>query len=295
METHIEHLYKSYRRKQVLNDINLDIGTGMYGLLGENGAGKSTLLKILATVLGKSKGTITMNQIPIEHVTQIRNIIGYMPQEFSFYPSYTVLEIMAYFSALSCVSITKEDIEHILDELHLLQEKNKKVKSLSGGMKRRLGIAVAILSSPQLLLIDEPTAGLDPQERMNFKNMLVKLAKDRTVLFSTHIISDIEDTCEQLCILHHGTIIYKGEQSALVERMEGSVWEYTDSLETIEAFETQRTDIKIISRKTVHPGCTIRYISREATSGQNVSGSLPGELVKPRLEDAYIKLISAGV
>lgn len=283
MEIHIEHLYKSYGKKSILNDINLDIGKGIYGLLGENGAGKSTLLKILATVLGKSEGIIEMNKVPIEDVGEIRKMIGYMPQEFSFYPSYTVFEIMEYFSALSCISLKKEAIEHVLEEIHLLQERNKKVKSLSGGMKRRLGIAVAIIHSPRLLLIDEPTVGLDPQERMNFKNLLVKLAKDRTILLSTHIISDIEEICEKLAVLQKGTLIFEGEQRKLLEKAKGKVWEFTDKLETIEIFEKERLDIEIVSRRMFDNKCTIRYLT-------DLSVDNLGMVVEPGLEDAYIAL-----
>lgn len=285
---HIEHLYKKYAGKKVLNDITIDIGEGMYGLLGENGAGKSTLLKILATVLGKSKGIVELNKVPIENVTEIRKMIGYMPQEFSFYPGYTVFEIMEYFSALSCISLKKGEIDSVLNELHLLQEKNKKVKSLSGGMKRRLGIAVAIIHSPQFLLVDEPTVGLDPQERMNFRNLLVKLAKDRTILLSTHIISDIEETCERLAVLREGTIIFEGGQEKILKKMEGKVWEFTDELKKIEAFEEKRRDIKIVSRRVFSNNCTIRYMTESNAENEGMTAN-------PRLEDAYIGLIDGRI
>ena len=227
MNIYIEHLSKKYGKKEALRDVSLDIGTGMYGLLGKNGAGKTTLLKILATVLGKSEGTVEIGGAPIEDVSQVRKMIGYMPQEFSFYSNFTVYQIMEYFCALSQIPVKREEIERILEELHLLEERKKWVRSLSGGMKRRLGIAVSIIHSPKILLVDEPTVGLDPEERLNFRNMLVKLAKDKTILLSTHIISDIADTCEKLAILHQGTVAFAGTQKELMERMQGKVWEFT--------------------------------------------------------------------
>lgn len=281
----ISHLTKKYGKKIVLDDVNLKIGNGMYGLLGENGAGKSTMIKILATVLGKSGGGIKINGIPIENVLEIRKAIGYMPQEFSFYPNYKVYEIMEYFSALSCISIKTEEIDRILLELNLLDEKHKKVKFLSGGMKRRLGIAAAIVHSPQVLLVDEPTVGLDPQERMNFRNLLVKLAKEKTILLSTHIISDIEETCERLAILHKGKVSFDGTQKELLKIGEGYVWEYAGSPDETEAFERERDDIVIVSRKVFEGSSIIRFIAEHGKSNK-------AKHVEARLEDCYIGVIN---
>lgn len=281
----IINLSKKYGRKTVLDNVNLKIESGMYGLLGENGAGKTTMIKILATVLEKSGGRIEINGVPIGNVSEIRKLIGYMPQEFLFYPNYKVYEILEYFSALSCVSIKMEEIDKILSELNLLDEKHKKVKYLSGGMKRRLGIAVAIIHSPQLLLVDEPTVGLDPQERMNFRNLLVRLAKDRTILLSTHIISDIEETCERLAILHKGKVSFDGTQKELLKMCEGYVWEYAGSPDETEAFEKERDDIVIVSRRIFEGNSTIRFIAEHGKSDKS-------KHVEARLEDCYIGVIN---
>ena len=281
----ITNLTKKYGKKPVLDDVNLKIGNGMYGLLGENGAGKSTMIKILATVLGKSGGEIEIDGIAIENVSNIRKMIGYMPQDFAFYPNYKVYEIMEYFSALSCVPIKMEKIDKILSELNLLDEKHKKVKYLSGGMKRRLGIAVAIIHSPQVLLVDEPTVGLDPQERMNFRNLLVKLAKNRTILLSTHIISDIEETCERLAILHKGKVSFAGTQKELLKTGEGYVWEYVGSPDETEAFESERDDIVIVSRRVFEGNSIIRFISEHEKGDKS-------KPVEARLEDCYVGVIN---
>lgn len=281
----ITDLSKKYGKKTVLENVNLKIENGMYGLLGENGAGKTTMIKILATVLGKSGGKIEINGIPIEDISKIRKLIGYMPQEFSFYPNYKVYEILEYFSALSCIKIKMEEIDKILLELNLLDEKHKKVKYLSGGMKRRLGIAVAIIHSPQVLLVDEPTVGLDPQERMNFRNLLVKLAKDKTIILSTHIISDIEETCERLAILHKGKVSFAGTQKELLKTGEGWVWEYAGSPDETEAFEREREDIVIVSRRIFEGNSTIRFIAEHEKSNKS-------KHVEARLEDCYIGVIN---
>lgn len=287
MNIHVEHLSKNYGKKEALRDVSLDIGTGMYGLLGKNGAGKTTLLKILATVLGKSEGTVEIGGTSIEDVSQVRKMIGYMPQEFSFYPNFTVYQIMEYFCALSQIPVKREEIERILEELHLLEERKKWVRALSGGMKRRLGIAVSIIHAPKILLVDEPTVGLDPEERLNFRNMLVKLAKDKTILLSTHIISDIADTCEKLAILHQGTVAFAGTQKELMERMQGKVWEFTATEEIAAAFERKQSEngMEIVSQKLADGHCTIRYVAEAASAAE-------GQSVEPRLEDAYIYLIN---
>lgn len=285
MKIHIEHLYKYYGKKVALNDISLDIENGMFGLLGENGAGKSTLLKILATVLGKSNGKIEMDGASIDEVEIIRNKIGYMPQDFSFYPNYTVWEIVEYFAALSCIKVEKKNIEDILNSVNLLSNAKSKVKSLSGGMKRRLGIAAAIIHSPQILLIDEPTVGLDPQERMNFRNMLSKLAETKTIILSTHIIPDIEETCDKLAIMSGGEIIYKGNTLELLERVKGRVWEISGELDLINRVEKDYVEkILIVSRKFINNTSTIRVIS----DADNLENAI---LVKPCLEDAYMDVV----
>lgn len=170
----LEHVNKFYGKKQALKDINLTIGQGMFGLLGRNGAGKSTLMKILATLHEKQSGSITVCGIPIEEAKEIRSIIGYLPQDFSMYPFMTTEEALHYLGMLSEIpkGERRERIDSLLEKVHLSEERHKKIRSLSGGMKRRLGIAQALLHDPRVLIVDEPTAGLDPEERIRFRNLL---------------------------------------------------------------------------------------------------------------------------
>ena len=193
----IKELNKFYgKKKRALSDINLTIEQGMFGLLGRNGAGKTTLMKTLATLLQKQSGRISVCGIPIENAKEIRKIVGYLPQEFSMYPTMSVIEAMDYLGVLSGIGTKerRERIELLLKKVNLTEHKNKKVKALSGGMKRRLGIAQALLNDPKVLIVDEPTAGLDPEERIRFRNLLCDVAEERIVILSTHIVGDIEAT-----------------------------------------------------------------------------------------------------
>lgn len=222
----IQHLNKSYGKKQVLYDLNLTIDQGMFGLLGRNGAGKTTLMKTLTTLLRKNDGTVTVCGIPIENVKEVRNMIGYLPQDFSIYPSMNVAEAMDYLGILSGMSPTvrKERTELLLKRVNLTEHRNKKIKALSGGMKRRLGIAQALLNNPKVLIVDEPTAGLDPEERIRFRNLLSEVAEDRIVLLSTHIVGDIEASCENIAILDEGRLLYSGTVADLLKAAEGNVY-----------------------------------------------------------------------
>lgn len=209
----IKELNKFYgKKKQALSNVNLTIGQGMFGLLGRNGAGKTTLMKTLATLLQKQSGSISVCGIPIENAKAIRKIIGYLPQDFSIYPTMNVIEVMDYLGILSGIGSRerKKRIELLLKKVNLIEQKNKKVKALSGGMKRRLGIAQALLNDPKVLIVDEPTAGLDPEERIRFRNLLCDVAEERIVILSTHIVGDIEATCENLAILNEGSVLYCG-------------------------------------------------------------------------------------
>lgn len=223
----IKELNKFYgKKKQALSNVNLTIEQGMFGLLGRNGAGKTTLMKTLATLLKKQSGSISVCGIPIENAKEIRKIVGYLPQDFSMYPTMTVIEAMDYLGILSGIGIKerKERIDLLLKKVNLTEHKNKKVKALSGGMKRRLGIAQALLNDPKVLIVDEPTAGLDPEERIRFRNLLCDVSEERIVILSTHIIGDIEATCENLAILNEGSILYCGTVSDLLDTANGKVF-----------------------------------------------------------------------
>lgn len=275
----IKNLNKFYGKKQALSNVSLTIEQGMFGLLGRNGAGKTTLMKILVALLQKKDGSVTVCGVPIENAKEIRRIVGYLPQEFSMYPTMSVYEAMDYLGILSGIKTKerKERIDLLLKKVNLTEHKSKKVKALSGGMKRRLGIAQALLNAPKVLVVDEPTAGLDPEERIRFRNLLCDVAEDRIVILSTHIVGDIEATCENLAILNDGSILYYGTVSELLETAEGKV--FTKVVEKRE-LPRLKQELKITGMHTQGNKTHIRFLSdipvKEAT------------VCEPNIEDAYM-------
>lgn len=227
----IKNVDKFYGKKQALSDISLTIEKGMFGLLGRNGAGKTTIMKTLAALHKKNSGEITVCGVPVENASEIRAMTGYLPQEFSMYPNMRTDEALDYLGALSGMpsKLRKERVESLLKRVNLTEHRRKKVKELSGGMKRRLGIAQAIIHDPKVLIVDEPTAGLDPEERIRFRNLLCELAEERIVLLSTHIVGDVEATCEKIAVMDSGRILWKGTVSELIENARGHV--YTANVE----------------------------------------------------------------
>lgn len=211
MNIEVKGLTKDYGGKRALDDINITMDKGVHGILGPNGAGKTTLLRILSTLTPKTSGEVYFDGINVENKKEIRKIIGYLPQEFSFYPNFTVYEILDYFAALSNKKFSKDEILSKLEEVHLRELFKVKTKALSGGMKRRLGIAVAMVAEPEVLIVDEPMAGLGQEERIKIRNMFFEIGKDRTVLMSTHAVEDITLSCNTLIILSKGQVIYCGE------------------------------------------------------------------------------------
>lgn len=284
MEIKIKHLNKKYGKQSVLKDISLHIPVGMYGLLGENGAGKTTLMRILATMLNPSSGTIRMNGIDIKDKKEVRKMIGYLPQEFSVYPNMSVYSALEYLAVLSELpqNIRRRRINELLKQVHLEQEKNKRFKNLSGGMRRRFGIAQALLNNPQILIIDEPTAGLDPEERLRFYNLLSELAKDRIILISTHIAGDIEVTCSNVAVLCSGEVIFEGQIGNLIKLGERKVYTTTLMQNELEKFKQMYHIINVHQNGT---DISCRFLS---------SGTLQKDWVscEPTLEDSYIYLIS---
>ena len=223
MEIVIKNLSKNYGRKAALKNVSVTIHSGMYGLLGRNGAGKTSLMRILATLSVPSGGEVSMNGIPINETGKIREIVGYLSQNFSFYRNMSVYDAMDYLGLLSNLpdKIRKERIASLLEQVNLKENMRTKIKALSGGMKQRLGIAQALLHDPQILIVDEPTAGLDPEERIRFRNMLSEFAEDRIVILSTHISSDVETSCENIGVLDNGKMIWNGAAEELVKQAEG--------------------------------------------------------------------------
>lgn len=283
MEIKIKNLVKEYKKEYdvffALDDINLRVNDGMFGLLGANGAGKTTLIKILAGVLKADSGEIWIDGEKVLQAKQLRQIVGYIPQKFSFYPHMTVFEIMAYFAALNKIKTDRiEKIERILEMTHLLDQKMVRVNKLSGGMKQRLGIAVALIKDPKLLVVDEPTVGLDPRERIHFSNVLTTFSKDRVILISSHIVSDIESTCENLAILDDGNVIYNGRKQGLIEECDGKVWELVTDIEDSIELEKKFT----VSSKNLSDGkAVLRVVSEEKPDSNAVE-------IPPNLIDAYL-------
>lgn len=276
----IKELSKFYgKKKQALSNVNLTIEQGMFGLLGRNGAGKTTLMKTLATLLQKQSGSISVCGIPIENAKTIRKIVGYLPQDFSMYPTMSVIEAMDYLGILSGIGTKerKERIEFLLKKVNLTEHKNKKVKALSGGMKRRLGIAQALLNDPKVLIVDEPTAGLDPEERIRFRNLLCDVAEERIVILSTHIVGDIEATCENLAILNEGSILYCGTVSDLLDTAKGKVFSKTVAKRDLPKL---KKEYNIIGMHSQDKKTYIRFLSDVPFPD--------AESCEPNIEDAYM-------
>lgn len=219
----VENLSKNFGNKYALKDVHLKIEAGMFGLLGRNGAGKTTLMRILATLLNKSDGNVSICGMDISRGSDIRRIVGYLPQEFGIYPNMRVAEAMDYLGVLSGLSLAqrKERIPILLKKVNLDQSRKLRVRALSGGMKRRLGIAQALLNDPKVLIVDEPTAGLDPEERIRFRNLLCEIAADRIVILSTHIVEDVEKTCQNIAVLEQGSVLYTGSLKGFIGEDEG--------------------------------------------------------------------------
>ena len=284
MEIKIEHLSKRCGNKNILKDICLNIPVGMYGLLGENGAGKTTLMRILATVSEPTAGMVQINGVDIKNKKKIRQIIGYLPQEFSVYPDMSVYSALDYLGILAELpqKIRKERINQLLKQVNLEQEKDKRFKNLSGGMKRRFGIAQALLNNPEILIIDEPTAGLDPEERLRFYNLLSELAMERIIILSTHIASDIEATCSKAAVICRGNVIFQGDISELIKLGENKVYTATIQQNKLEEFKKK---YHIISIYQNGENISCRFLSDKALQGEYVS-------CEASIEDSYIYLLS---
>ena len=276
----IRHLNKFYGKKRALCDVDLTIGQGMFGLLGRNGAGKTTLMKTLATLLHKNTGDIFICGIPVEHAREVRSITGYLPQEFSCYPGMTVWEALDYLGVLSGMDskARKERIELLLQKVNLTEHRHKKVKALSGGMKRRLGIAQALLPDPKVLIVDEPTAGLDPEERIRFRNLLCEVAEERIVLLSTHIVGDIEATCENIAILNEGKLLFTGDINKLLHEALGKVFEADISREELAAVKKEHI---VTAMHASGKNCRVRILAESPP----LPSAVPAE---PNVEDAYM-------
>lgn len=275
----IESVSKKFGKKEALSDVDLELDAGIYGLLGDNGAGKSTLMRLLVGVDTPTSGRILYEGEDISQLKEkYRGLLGYMPQEFAVFPGFTAGEFLTYMGALKGLSKRelKEKIPRVLAFVNLEDVKDKKVSTFSGGMKRRVGIAQALLNDPKILILDEPTAGLDPGERIRFSNILSNMSKDKIILFSTHIISDIEAITKSIIILNDGKIRAKTTSDKLIEKMEGRVFESRIPFSELAAYEKK---VQIIRMRYEGERLKIRY------TGDAFEGARP---VRANLEDYYI-------
>lgn len=277
----IIHLSKQYSNGVIaLDDISFTVGSGVFGLLGHNGAGKSTLMKALVTVLKPSSGTVKVCGFDTKlQGDEVRKRIGYLPQELAMYPSLSAFDFVNYMAELKCVHDRKA-VNKALEQVEMLKFSKRKIGQLSGGMKRRVGIAQALVGDPKVLVVDEPTVGLDPEERVRFRGVLSRFAKDgRTVLLSTHIVEDVHQVCEELAVLRKGRLFYAGRASALMERIDGKV--KIMRLESEEQLIQLQKQAIVISTTYESNGIVARIMDENMAFDR-------AERVQATLEDAYV-------
>lgn len=281
MGLEINNISKRYGELKALDNVSLKINNGMFGLLGPNGAGKTTLMRTITTLLPIEEGSITYNDIKWQNGDEVRKIIGYLPQHFSIYKNLKVYEALEHMAILKNVDNAKEEVSSVLNKVNLYSDKDKKIKQLSGGMLRRVGIAQAILGNPKILVVDEPTAGLDPENRIKFRNLLRDISKDRIIIISTHIVEDIENTCNEIGILKKGSLLFSGNVIDFLEKAKGNIYEVDVNREE---FNDISSRVRIISSKTFIDGYNIRFLIK------NENEFIPknAKVVSPSLEDAYL-------
>lgn len=284
MELRIDHMTKQFKDKRAVNDVSLTLTSGVWGLLGANGAGKTTLMRMVAGILQPTKGEIYYDGVEIGTLGAAwRDVFGYLPQEFGFYPEFTVKNYLEYMAALKGLTRadTKKRICDLLELLTLSDVQNKKIVKLSGGMKRRVGIAQALLNEPKVLFLDEPTSGLDPGERVRFRNLLSEFAHDRIVLISTHIVSDVEYIATQNAVMKDGAIIARGTTEQLVQQIAGKVWNAHIQPEELPRWEHR---LRVVSLRNEEDGSiAMRYLAEKPEVPQS-------KHIEPRLEDLYLWL-----
>jgi ABC-type multidrug transport system ATPase subunit len=287
MEVTLDQLTKQFGNKTALNGVTLKWEEGVQGLLGPNGAGKTTLMRLLATLLSPTSGSATIDGVPLKEKHAIRELIGYLPQEFSFYPGMTVVAALDYLAILSGVNAAarrKKKINELLEAVNLENHRKTKVKALSGGMKRRLGIAQAMIHEPKLLIVDEPTAGLDPEERIRFRQLLAGFSSNRIVLLSTHVAEDIESSCREVTVLTKGSVPFQGSVAQLAEQARGKVWAAEMD---ISEWHMVNQSFNIISAVAKGSRMSVRLLSEYSP----LAGA---EAAEPTMEDGYLCLVKSG-
>jgi len=289
----IENVSKIYRSGvRALHNFSLEIGPGVLGLLGPNGAGKSTLMSILATITQPSGGHVIWQEglstfDIVQHPNTLRRVLGYLPQDFGIYPKLTAVEFLEYLAAVKGLpaKLARARVQELLEMVNLAEAQKRPLGGFSGGMRQRVGIAQALLNDPKLLIVDEPTAGLDPEERVRFRNLISELAGDRIVILSTHIVSDVESTANQIVLVNQGELVSHTTPEDLLLAVEGRVWECVVSAADFPMFKQHHRVSGIVRRSD---GFRVRVVSEQKPWGNAL-------LQAAQLEDAYLYCLNAPV
>ena len=284
MQININGLSKIYPNgKKALNDINLEIGSGMFGLLGPNGAGKSSLMRILVTLMEPTTGSVSFNSFDLhKDRKEIRGNLGYLPQDFRFFSKLKTWEFLDYAASLSGIkskSIRRNKVDEWLEKVGLFDVRERDANKLSGGMKRRLGIAQTLIGDPKIVIVDEPTTGLDPEERIRFRNILSEISQqDVTIILSTHIVGDISSVCNNLALLNNGELAFKGTPEALIEKARGHVWQVNASGYE---YDLIKNEYAVVSTIPTQEGWEVQLIG----DGSQLNNAVE---LEPNLEHAYV-------
>jgi ABC-type multidrug transport system ATPase subunit len=286
MQLTINNISKTYPNGvKALNNLNLSIGSGMFGLLGPNGAGKSTLMRTIATLQDPDDGIITFNGLDVlKEKEEVKKVLGYLPQEFGVYPRISAQELLNHFAILKGIqskSERKEMVQFLLNQVNLYNDRKKSVHTFSGGMKQRFGIALALLGKPELIIVDEPTAGLDPAERNRFNNLLSEISEDKVVILSTHIVDDVKDLCNDMAIINNGEVLINGRPSDLITELNGKIWEKRISKQEIEDYQAS---YQLITSH-LNEGKPLIHILQDENPNNGFQN------VTPDLEDVYFSAI----
>lgn len=277
----LDGLTKTFSSFPAVNNLSYTMGTGVYGLLGVNGAGKTTLMRMLCTLLTPTSGTITWDGQDIFSLgSAYRNLLGYLPQDFGYYPDFSVQDYLLYIASIKGLrpATARQRMQSLLDQVGLTQVRRQKMKKLSGGMKRRAGIAQAMLNDPKILILDEPTAGLDPKERIRFRNLISELAENRLVLLSTHIVSDVEYIADQILLMKDGSLVHHGTSQQLLAAAPTQVWTCTVPRAQADQLLHQ---YPVVNLKTLPQGVQLRVLSQTPPTPE----AHPAEMT---LEDLFL-------
>ena len=282
MELRTIELTKQYGSKTAVDHLNITLSNGVYGLLGANGAGKTTLMRLLCDIQTPTSGKITLDgKNTSELGEKYRNLLGYLPQHFGYYPDFTALDFLLYVATLKGLNQkqAKKKATELLEAVALTKESRRKIKTFSGGMKQRLGIAQAMLNNPYILILDEPTAGLDPKERVRFRNLISAFSKDRIVILSTHIVSDVEFIAEEIIMMKSGQILHFGKPQEITEEINGQVWECTVPSNRAEQYTKT---LNVSNLRNTETNCTVLRVIADRSPMENAIQ------VRPTLEDLYL-------